>query len=251
MIDKEEEYQRMYAVEQTLWWYRILHGKVLRQVRKAGQPGTLNILDAACGTGGLMSFLKENGYTALTGFDYAGHALTRAAERGLQVHFGDLRKVEAFRPEERYDVICCNDALYFLSDDEIVRALQAFRKRLTANGRILINIHAFEAFSGTHDIAVGSVRRFTARDFRKYTEAAGLQIACQTYWPFCLSLPIYIVRSWQRFRIRNGAYHNRKPASDVQDPGGFINRVLYALVRVEEKLLPRAPFGSSLFMVVQ
>ena len=253
MIENRLEFQRMYEVERKLWWYQVLHRKVLSQIKKhfkALDP-ELSILDAACGTGGLLSFLRENGYKNSIGFDYSRHAIDFSLERDLDVSFGDLKNVDDFRPGETYDVICCNDALYFLTDSEIVNALTAFKSRLNKNGIILINIHAFEAFSGTHDLAVGSSRRFTFGDFRSYAGSANLDITFKTYWPFALSLPILLVRKWQKYQISKSKIIAETPDSDVSYPGDLINGLLRSTTFVEEFILKSAPFGSSLFMVLK
>lgn len=209
------------------------------------------MLDAACGTGGLLSYLRDRGFRHLTGFDYSRHAIDFSVERGLDVEFGDLRQVETFRPAARYDVISCNDALYFLTDEEIVKALSEFKSRLTPRGLLLINIHAFEAFAGTHDLAVGSTRRFVLADFRRYAQRAGLTIHYHTYWPFALSLPILAVRQWQQYQLRRGKIDTSKIDSDVSFPGALVNNLFNGLMKAEEWLLPRAPFGSSLFLVLK
>jgi SAM-dependent methyltransferase len=252
MIGNKLEYQRMYEVERKLWWYQVLHSKVSGQINKhfkAFNP-ELKILDAACGTGGLLSFLREMGYTNCTGFDYSSHAIDFSLARGLDVSFGDLRDTAAFRPGETYDVICCNDALYFLNDEEIIRALRSFKSKLAPGGIILINIHAFEAFSGTHDLAIGSSRRFVFDDFRNYIRMSDLKVKYRTYWPFLLSLPIWLVRSWQKYQIRKGKVNTAELDSDVSYPGNAINGMLRGLTRMEETLLKSAPFGSSLFMTL-
>ncbi len=253
MIDNRAEYERMYAVERSLWWYQVLHGRILYQIQKHFGSTTLNlkILDAACGTGGLLSFLREKGYSNLAGFDYSQHAIDFSRERNLDVGFGDLRKVEDFRPAERYDVIICNDALYFLTDEEIERTLSIFRERLTQNGLLLVNIHAFNAFAGTHDVAVGSTRRFILADFKRYASAADLHLTYHTYWPFVLSLPILAVRQWQRYQLRRGTLSPQTIESDVRYPGDLINGTLRFVTKAEQTLLPRAPFGSSLFLVLK
>lgn len=248
MIDNEEEYRRMFEVEQKLWWYGRLHRMVLKNIRQQFEDRQIRILDAACGTGGLLSYLHAKGYKNCSGFDASAHAVKFSKDRQLDVDLGDLRKVNAFRPEQTYDVICCNDALYFLTDEEISDTLRQFKSSLVPNGMILINIHAFQVFAGTHDLAVGSSRRFTLKDFQKLTKDTGLQITHSTYWPFTLALPISLVRGFQRLQIKRGAYRDTKPESDVKYPGDFINNTLEKLMRFEEKWLPRAPFGSSLFM---
>jgi 2-polyprenyl-3-methyl-5-hydroxy-6-metoxy-1,4-benzoquinol methylase len=252
MIDNRAEYQSMYEVEQKLWWYQILHERVLFQIEKHFKKDqNIAVLDAACGTGGLLSFLESKGYSSLSGFDYSQYAIAFSKERDLDVGFGDLKNVDAYRTEETYDVICCNDALYFLSDHEIIGALQSFKKRLNANGIMLVNIHAHEAFSGTHDVAVGSSRRFILDDFVRYAKAADLKITAHTYWPFLLSLPIWLVRKWQRYQMRSGKVNTASLHSDVKYPGDFINGTLKTITNMEGVFLPTAPFGSSLFLVLK
>jgi SAM-dependent methyltransferase len=253
MIDNRDEYQKMYDVERKLWWYKILHTKVLKRIRKhfGNKYADLKILDAACGTGGLLSFLKEQGFKNLSGFDYSVHAVGFSQERSLDVSTGDLRNMEDFKPQQTYDVIICNDALYFLTDDEIVSALSVFKRRLSPNGIILINIHAFEAFSGTHDLAVGSSRRFVQQDFIDYAMRADLKISYQTYWPFLLSMPIWFVRQFQKYQIKKGLVNADSLKSDVKYPGDLVNSLLHSIMKTEQIILPKAPFGSSLFMVLK
>jgi SAM-dependent methyltransferase len=253
MIDNRLEYQKMYEVERKLWWYKILHEKVLAQIAKHFDPKNrkIKILDAACGTGGLLSFLREKGFTDISGFDYSSHAVDFSLERKLDAGFGDLRHVENFRPHETYDVICCNDALYFLTDQEIIKALSVFKQRLKPNGILLINIHAFEAFSGTHDLAVGSSRRFVLNDFLKYTRQAGLSVSFSTYWPFALSIPIWFVRQFQKYQIKRNNMTISEVDSDVKYPGDFINNILYTVMKTEKAVLKKGPFGSSLFMLIK
>ena len=252
MVNNRAEYQRMHDLEGSLWWYQILHEKILHQIHSRFAPADKpEILDAACGTGGLISYLNQHGFSDICGFDYSSHAVEFSQERGLDVSSGDLRKVAAFRSGTKYDVVICNDALYFLTDPEIEKALADFKAKLKPNGLLLINIHAYEAFSGTHDVAVGSTRRFVLADFRGYAQVAGLRIKHNTYWPFALSLPIWVVRRWQKRQLRRGKIDVQTLESDVQYPGDFLNGILRFVTRTEQALLPRGPFGSSLFMVLE
>ncbi len=252
MVDNRAEYQRMHDLEGTLWWYQILHEKILHQISRRFQPAdNPAILDAACGTGGLISYLQKHGFQNISGFDYSRHAVAFSQERGLNVSFGDLRKVSDYRPDVQYDVIICNDALYFLNDQEIESALADFKAKLKPDGILLINIHAHEAFSGTHDVAVGSTRRFVLSDFIGYAKMAGLKIKYHTYWPFVLSLPIWVVRKWQRYQLRRGKIDVQTLESDVQYPGDFLNSILHFLTKSEQALLRRGPIGSSLFLTLQ
>ncbi len=249
MVNNRAEYERMHDLERNLWWYRSLHDKILHQIsHHFGSRRDLAILDAGCGTGGMLSVLRENGYNHLVGFDFSHDAIELSVERRLDVSFGDLREVEKFRPEGRYDVVMCNDALYILDDEEMVRALAAFKHRLKPGGIVLVNVHAFDAFAGTHDVVMHSPRRYRRAMFEQYARHAGLKLSYATYWPFFLALPIWMVRSWQRHQLKQGKIDLETLESDVQHPGNLVNGILRFLTNTEHKIMRRAPVGSSLFM---
>ncbi|HLY57408.1 MAG TPA: class I SAM-dependent methyltransferase, partial [Stellaceae bacterium] len=64
-----DEYPKMRAVEDRMWWYRGLHANLLAM---AGLPDLPPgpVLDAGCGTGGLLRRLHEAlGDRTLVGLD--------------------------------------------------------------------------------------------------------------------------------------------------------------------------------------
>ena len=83
MLINEYEYQRMFEAESHLWWYKILHEKILKLISLNKNDKNLKILDAGCGTGGLITFLKKNGYLNIKGFDYSDAAVSFCKQRNL------------------------------------------------------------------------------------------------------------------------------------------------------------------------
>ena len=71
MLKNDQEYQQMYNAETNLWWYKILHEKVFDQIKRHSKNQEISLLDAGCGTGGLITFLKKNGYEK-KGNSYSG-----------------------------------------------------------------------------------------------------------------------------------------------------------------------------------
>lgn len=251
MIGKRIEYERMHAVERKLWWYRILHGKVLRAIRAFSPTKHPVVLDAGCGTGGLLDALRGAGYSSLAGFDFSADAVEFTRERGFAVEQLRVQDVARFQPGIRFDVIVCNDVFCYLSDGEIVATLRAFADRLQPGGLVITNNNAFRALRGTHDVAVGVPRRFVRAEWLAFGREAGLAVRLATYWSLLLVPLIFAVRAWQRLTLRRGWVDPARVASDVKLPPAPVNAALHALVRAEDRLLPSAPLGSSVFCVFQ
>lgn len=251
MINRLEEYEKMFRMEGQLWWYRILHERVEESIRQRfGNRRDIAILDAGCGTGGMLDFLRRRGYTNLRGIDGSAEAIAFCRERQLAVTCVDLNNLATFESEVRYDVIVCNDVFCYFNDTKLPALVAAIAHRLKPDGILLSNNNAFKVFQGQHDIAVGAIRRFVLADFDQLLPSAGLHIAYATYWSFALSPMILGMRQWQRVQLIVGWRKPEEAQSDVYMPSTWLNETLYRIVKAEQKLLRRTPFGSSLFMVV-
>lgn len=250
MFINHNEYQMMFDAEEKLWWYRFLHHKVLKAIEKAfGNNKSLKLLDAGCGTGGLMAYLKNQGYCNIVGFDYSTSAVQFSQERGVPVSQLSIDDIYQKFSDAKFDAIVCNDVLYALEAGQIQNAFKNIDKLLKPNGIFISNNNAFNFFRGTHDIAVGSKHRFTLNNLRRYYEPTNLEIAKSTYWSIFLSPLILAVRLFQQLKIKLNLIDESKLVSDVSVPASFINEALYKLVRLEEILINSSPFGSSLFTV--
>jgi 2-polyprenyl-3-methyl-5-hydroxy-6-metoxy-1,4-benzoquinol methylase len=158
-----QEYLAMYKVEDTLWWYQVLHDRVVEEVKSLPGFPHLKVLDAGCGTGGLMSRLKMEGVTDIQGFDFNADAVAFSRSRGLEVHQADIRNFSL----GTFDVVISNDVLYQMDDHELLSAMDSLCSALHKGGVLISNNNAFAVFGGIHDIAVGSKRRFVKKDFER------------------------------------------------------------------------------------
>jgi 2-polyprenyl-3-methyl-5-hydroxy-6-metoxy-1,4-benzoquinol methylase len=85
LLDRTEEYEKMAKVEKSHWLCRTLHNLVLDFIRRYRQNRDIVILDAGCGTGGLMHFLRGCGYRNLKGVDVSNVAVKWCHRRNLDV----------------------------------------------------------------------------------------------------------------------------------------------------------------------
>ncbi|CAH0994914.1 hypothetical protein EMA8858_01027 [Emticicia aquatica] len=252
MLINYEEYRMMYEAEEKLWWYKILHEKVLTEIQKKfGEDTQISVLDAGCGTGGLMSFLIKNGYHNIQGFDYSEDAVKFCKERNLNVQQIDITDFDSVFENETFDVIINDDVVYQFENSTIETIFLTFESLLKLDGILISNNNAFNVFFGTHDIAVGGKQRFSLSDFKEIFKPLSLKIVYYSYWSWMLSPLILLVRLLQRFQLKFKLIDLAKIKSDVVVPNPIVNQFFYKLVKVEERILNKGFFGSSLFMVMQ
>ena len=245
----EEEFKTMYEAEEKLWWYRILHEKILREIQsKFGTNKELTILDIGCGTGGMLNFLRKNKYTNLQGIDYSDYSIHFSKLRNLNVQKLNIEQLTEGFEHQKFDVIICNDVFYCLDKVQIINALRDIYTLLGKDAIFLSNNNAFNLFCGTHDIAVGGKWRFTLKDFKEFTENIPLNIQYHSYWTWILSPLVLSIRILQQIQLKLGLIDTEKIVSDVIVPPVFLNELFYKIVKVEEKIGKKGSFGSSLFI---
>lgn len=247
MVGNRAEYDKMAAAEPLHWWYTTLHGQVLKTLQKHfNYKRDIALLDAGCGTGGLMLHLKMQGYTNMQGFDVSADALAHCSKRGLKVNYLALEDVGGYYRPDSLDAIVCCDALYFLDFHQQQKALAGFASMLKSGGLLLLNLPALDIFSGMHDITVGIKKRYHHAMLQQLLPPQlGLSPITFRYWPVLLSPVIALARRRQRKVIQSGAANM---VSDIQLPGGAINVMLKAMLAIEMQLPAVVNFGSSLFV---
>jgi SAM-dependent methyltransferase len=245
------EYDTMRQVEDTYWWYAVLRGVVVREVRRlAGANRTARILDAGCGTGGTLARLRDASPSwRLSGIDFSPHAVEHTRARGLNdAQQGDVARLPVADAE--LDGIVSLDVLYHRNVDE-VRAVGEFHRSLRPGGFLVLNLPAFDLLAGSHDRAVGGARRYTKRKVRALLEPAGFQIEREQYWNAWLFPPVC---AW---RVLSRALTSEKVPEEIKSDltllPAWVNRALAVLGRADFALCRALalPFGTSVFTVAR
>ena len=245
---KKNAYDEMFAVEDSHWWYITLHDLVslLSERQFSRQP--LKILDAGCGTGGLLSVLSEAGHDT-EGIDYSEDALNFCRKRGLEkVTRADVN-VWVPTPQS-YDLIASMDVLCHAWVHDQTKVLRTLAAGLKDDGLIMVNYPAFQFLSRNHDRVVMVRERYTKKTLKKYLAEAGLTPILLSYRLPHAFLYLIFLRLYEASR-RN----NIEAKSDIAEiPSSFFNRSLIQIGKLENRLIARGismPFGSSLFVVAK
>jgi SAM-dependent methyltransferase len=248
----ESEFRMMYEAEEKLWWYRILHEKILVEIQQRfAFRKDLAILDLGCGTGGLLHYLRKKKFINLQGIDYSDASIHFSKTRKLNVQKANIDDILQLFEGQKFDVIICNDVFYCLDKIQIIKALQNISLLLKPEGIFLSNNNAFDIFYGTHDIAVGGKWRFTRKDFQVFLQNTPLKIQHYSYWTWVLSPLVLSIRIFQQIQLKLGLIDTSKIVSDVSIPPVWLNELFYKIVKMEEKIFEKGFFGSSLFLVIE
>ena len=233
------EYALMDAAEAGMWWYRALHARVMEAL-DAAPPGPL--LDAGCGTGGLLVRLRaeQPGRPAL-GLDFDPPAAARAAAKSAHpVAVGSVNALPF--PEARFAAEVSCDVLGHAGVDP-GRAMAEMARVLRPGGLLVLNLPAFEWLRSAHDARVHNARRFTAPAALRLAGAAGLRPLRARYWNSLL-LPLMVAHRKLRARAPDHG-------SDVAPFSPWLDRTLHAATVLEQGLARRGlafPAGGSILL---
>lgn len=242
---EKSEYTRMYVLETSFWWYRVLHELVEDCIKKNKPEGLLHILDAGCGTGRMMEICQK--YGPVEGIDYSEDAVQYARKRGLEnVVLADLNDV-LIEPNA-YNMIVSLDVLYHsaIKDDKVI--LGKFYDSLKDGGLLIINLPAFEYLKRSHDVVVHTKKRYRKNAFERELKEAGFSIITSSYR---MPLLYFIILVAKLFHQKP---QSQESESDLKELPGWLNSLLLSMGRVENWLIRQGipfPVGSSLFVVAK
>jgi ubiquinone/menaquinone biosynthesis C-methylase UbiE len=240
----DTEYHQLAELEDRLWHFEALHDHVRRALTKYPLPPNATLLDAGCGTGGLLRRLaKWFPSTQLHGLDFSPLAVDFSRNRtGLPITEGSITALPF--ADTSFDAITSLDVLCQVKEPNI--ALRESARCLRPGGLVVINVPAYRWLWSYHDTAVNSHHRFTRPEIKTLLHAAGLQPVYTTYWNTLL-FPAIVVRRKLLPPPRDGI-------SDVREYSPFVSTILRALLATERLWLKTGltlPFGTSVFAVAK
>lgn len=140
----------------------------------------LPVLDAGCAFGRDTALFSKNGLK-VEGIDMSDGLLERAKERhpDLSFHKMDIRQLEF--PDESFSGIWCNATLLHLTNEDMEKALDEFRRVLIPNGIIFMSLKEGEGEEElVEKFSSNSARYYnyhTEEAVRKLVESSRLKVA--------------------------------------------------------------------------
>lgn len=234
----QSEYTSIYDLEDGHWWYQTTHRRVIRELELLPPAGL--ILDAGCGTGGLLERLQA--LDRVFGFDASPAAVRLASQRKGLAHRIVSAGIEAIPFQDgTFDAVTCIDVIYHRLVEDEMRALQEIHRVLRPEGHVILQVPAFECLRGGHDEAVHTRKRYTVKEMTSLLSRSGFFPLKTSYRYPWLFGPAFIIRRCSRGTAR----------SDLRPMQPIWNRSVQFVSSFFEFIFPRAPVGTSLLAVAR
>lgn len=182
-MNRKETFEQVYSREDPYRFKnsiadrtrRILLLKHLEPVFSDGSRKSM--LDAGCGEGELTKDIASTYNVDIDAFDISENALgvARRKNHHKNINYFQL-DLNDFVPNKAYDLIMCDEALYYLSDNERVSAVQKFHDAIKSGGHLRLT-----------SIIVGPTRAekfFTPETLRELVLSNGFELV--SIWPSLL-----------------------------------------------------------------
>ncbi|HXQ50245.1 MAG TPA: class I SAM-dependent methyltransferase [Stellaceae bacterium] len=236
------EYGKLADVEDRMWWFRGLHANLIAAWRGAG--GGRLLLDAGCGTGGLLARLAAEAPASLRcGIELDPDACRVARDKSnAAIAAASVDRLPF--ADRSFDAIFSADVLCHRGVDERA-ALAEFRRCLKERGALVLNLPAYRWLYSTHDAAVDNARRYARGEVVALLAEAGFADIRAGYWN-CILFPLMVARR------KLGSALGASGASDVALLPAPLERLFVACLALEGGLRSaglRFPFGGSILAV--
>ncbi len=239
---KSAEYEAMFRVEETHWWYRALHQLLLDSLDlELPDWREKRLLDAGCGTGAILKRLGRPDRNI--GVDIAPEALSFCRKRGLEnVQQADISALPF--PNDTFDAVICSSVLYHQWVVDVEVALAELRRVLRPAGLLFLVLPAFRFLHSAHDEAVLTARRFARPEVRKLLRQSGFDVERLTYWTTFLFPGAVLARTL-------GVSDSGRDFE--RDSSGIGHHVFSFVMALERRVLRKVslPFGVALLAIAR
>lgn len=232
------EYELMAATENHMRWFCAARALMLWAFR-AVDPPQGPVLDAGCGTGGLLGGLTGVAPERLRiGMDHAPVALAHARQKETaRAVSGSVDRLP-FADGSLASIISA-DVLCHAGVDQRAPLAESTR-RLMTGGVLILNPPAYDWLKSAHDRRVHNARRYVRHHVEALLDQSGLRLRRATHGNAALLLPM---AAW---RLLSGG---RAAASDVKEYPWLVDRAFGLLLTAERWCIRRGldlPFAGSI-----
>lgn len=235
-----DDFRSLAEVEDSMWYFHALNRRMLLPLAQLANQNA-SVLDAGCGTGGLIKALKGfSAHWSIRGLDYSPVACSYARERtSVPIEEGSIEALPF--DDGQFDAVLTADVICQIDDASV--ALAEFRRVLKSGGILAINVAAYNWMRSYHDVLMDTRYRFRRSELTKLLRLAGFEIIFSSY-ANTLIFPLIF--------LRRKIFVPRHPTSDVKPYPPLINAFCGSMAFLEHFLLRigiTLPAGNSVYIV--
>ena len=243
-----DEYLKLAEVEDQMWYFRSLHAHVDRELRGmtgAGAAAPLHLLDAGCGTGGLILRLRAaHPAWKFSGIDFMPIACEFARQRcGPDVDLRVASITELPFADASCDAVVSADVVCQVDNPEVAAA--EFFRVLRPGGIAIINVPAYMWMWSYHDDSCQTKHRYTRPEIAALFAGAGFDRIRTTHWN---ALPFPVI--WAKRKL----FRTSADTSDVKEYPRVIDAGFSGMMALEHAWMRaggRWSWGTSVFGVAR
>ena len=229
-----------------MWYFHALNRRMLLPLTELTKKNA-TVLDAGCGTGGLIKALQGVGAPwMIKGLDYSPVACSYARERtSVPIEEGSIEALPF--GDGQFDVVLTADVISQIDDASV--ALAEFRRVLKSGGILAINVAAYNWMRSYHDELMDTRHRFRRSELVNLLRQVGFEVTLSSYANM-LIFPLIFPLIFARRKI----FVPRHPTSDVKPYPPLIDAFCGSMAALENLLLRigiKLPVGNSIFIVAR
>jgi ubiquinone/menaquinone biosynthesis C-methylase UbiE len=233
---QREDYAHLCALEEDFWWFAGMREITAALLDRVCAPGADRvILDAGCGTGGMLAWLKRYaGQGRVVGVDLVAEALGFCRARG-QRGVAQASVTDLPFADESFDLLTSFDVLVQVPGARAeAQALREMYRVLRRGGLAFVRVAAYQWMWSGHDEALGTQRRYQLGELTAKLESAGFRVVRATY-ANSLLLPAAALRRLvlARLNLAPGGSDVRPLPPELR----WLNQVLLRALRNEARWL--------------
>ncbi len=244
-----EEYEKMYAQENTYWWFQGRKNILFKMLKRYHllADGKARVLDIGCGTGLILEGIEGGAFAV--GLDFSKKALSCCRRRRINnLVCADVEHLPI--ADSSVDLVLALDLLEHIEDDNAL--LREIVRILRPGGYLLATVPAHQSLWSEHDEALHHFRRYSKKGFLRLVSKSGLTPLKYSYVITFTYLPIVLFRLGQKL-FRFLVHSNNKPKTHIILLPRLINSFLIFILNLEGFLLERMnlPSGVSLLCIAR
>jgi SAM-dependent methyltransferase len=186
-----DEYRKLADVEDRMWYFHALNRRVVHWLRRLAPRDDAEVLDAGCGTGGLIKDIRAAAPRShVVGLDFSPTACRLAHERtGVEIVEGSITELPF--ADATFDGVVSADVVCQVEDG--AAAIREFARVVRPGGAVLVNVPAYRWLWSYHDDTCHTRHRYTRGEVVDHFRAAGIEVVHATYANL-LPLPLIAAR---------------------------------------------------------